>query len=143
MASEQQPQLPPPPPPPPLFAKFGVDISQHVYVPRHEVLTEEGGAAVLRAYKLCENQMPRIFRSDPMVQHLQHQRGAPLRKNAIIAIYRSSETSGVYPYYRMVIDGLSPHVRATTTRAKTVPSATKKKKRTRRKPQPKTGAAST
>jgi DNA-directed RNA polymerases I, II, and III subunit RPABC1 len=46
-----------------------VNITRHILVPTHEVMSEEDKRALLKRYKLKESQLPRIQRSDPIARY--------------------------------------------------------------------------
>jgi DNA-directed RNA polymerases I, II, and III subunit RPABC1 len=46
-----------------------VNITRHILVPMHEVMSEEDKRALLKRYKLKESQLPRIQRSDPVARY--------------------------------------------------------------------------
>lgn len=76
-----------------------VDISRHVCVPTHILLTNEEAKSVLDEYKLKPQDMGRIFEDDPMAKFLY------ARKNDIIQIRRATTSSGITTYYRIVVSG--------------------------------------
>ena len=74
-----------------------MDISKHVLVPKHEVLTEEEAEKVLKKYNITKSQLPKILISDPMVKKI----GAKV--GDIIKITRKSPTAGESIFYRVVV----------------------------------------
>jgi len=72
------------------------DLSQHVYVPKHELLSKEEAEKLLQRLGVTADKLPYISPSDPMVKKL----GA--RVGDIIKIIRRSETAGEAEYYRVV-----------------------------------------
>jgi len=74
-----------------------VDKLKHVLVPKHEFLSEEEKNELLQIYKAKESQLPKMLSSDPIARYF----GA--RKGQVFKITRSSETSGDYIYYRIVV----------------------------------------
>jgi DNA-directed RNA polymerase I, II, and III subunit RPABC1 len=74
-----------------------VNISQHYLVPKHEVLNEDEKTALLAAYKIKLEQLPRMQTVDPMARHF------GLKRGDIVRITRNSETAGSYVTYRLTI----------------------------------------
>lgn len=73
------------------------NILEHVYVPKHEILSKEEAEALLKKYNITPSQLPSILISDPVVKAI----GAKV--GDIIKITRPSETSGTSIYYRCVV----------------------------------------
>jgi DNA-directed RNA polymerase subunit H len=73
------------------------NILEHVYVPKHEILSKEEADALLKKYNITPSQLPSILISDPIVKAI----GAKV--GDIIKITRLSETSGISIYYRCVV----------------------------------------
>lgn len=74
-------------------------VTDHIYVPKHEVLSEKEAREVLKKYNVKPEQLPYILSSDPVVQEI----GA--KPGDIIKITRKSETAGISVYYRLVVEG--------------------------------------
>lgn len=79
--------------------KVELKVSDHVYVPKHEIVQEEDIGKILKEYNAKLEQFPYISLSDPAVKEI----GG--RPGDLIRISRKSPTAGEMPYYRFVVEG--------------------------------------
>lgn len=74
-----------------------VNITEHELVPKHLILHNDEKDALLKKYKLKENQLPKILLSDPIAKYL------GLKRFQVVKIIRPSETAGKYITYRIAV----------------------------------------
>ena len=72
------------------------NITKHMLVPRHEILSKEEKCRFLNKNKFKIQNLPRIYESDPVIKFLYGKKGD------IVRIIRASETSGTTLYYRVI-----------------------------------------
>jgi len=73
------------------------EVSKHVLVPKHSKLSEKERKELFEKYAIDLPNLPRIFRSDPSIQHLD------VKEGDIVKIFRKSPTAGEINFYRRVV----------------------------------------
>ena len=71
---------------------------EHIYVPKHEVITKNEAEDVLKKYHCKATDLPLIFDNDPAVV------GIGVKPGDMIKITRKSATAGNSFYYRYVVE---------------------------------------
>jgi DNA-directed RNA polymerase subunit H len=78
------------------------NVLEHQLVPEHRLVPEEETDRILKALKITRDQLPKIRKSDPVIQVLEKIEG-PIPEGRIIRVTRVSGTAGVSEAYRLVI----------------------------------------
>jgi len=73
-------------------------VPNHVYVPKHEIMTKKEAEAVLQKFNCNATELPLIFANDPAII------GLGVKPGDMIKITRKSGTSGTSLYYRYVVE---------------------------------------
>ena len=73
-------------------------VPNHVYVPKHEIMTKKEAEQVLKEYNCNATELPLIFVTDPAII------GLGVKPGDMIKITRKSGTSGKSFYYRYVVE---------------------------------------
>lgn len=79
--------------------KLELKVSDHIYVPKHEIIPEDDVPEILKKYNARLEQFPYILVSDPVVKEI----GG--RPGDLIKVARKSPTAGEIAYYRFVVEG--------------------------------------
>ena len=78
--------------------KHLVLVPDHVYVPKHEIITKKEAEEVLQKFNCNATELPLIFVDDPAIL------GLGVKPGDMIKITRKSGTSGESLYYRYVVE---------------------------------------
>jgi DNA-directed RNA polymerase subunit H len=78
--------------------KNQVLVPDHVYVPKHEIISKKEAEAVLKKYNCKPTELPLIFVTDPAIL------GLGVKPGDMIKISRKSPTAGESLYYRYVVE---------------------------------------
>jgi len=78
------------------------NVLEHQLVPEHRLVPEEEAEQVLKRLRITKDQLPKIHRSDPVIQVLERIEG-PIEEGRMIKVTRVSGTAGVSEAYRLVI----------------------------------------
>ena len=73
-------------------------VPDHVYVPKHEIITKKEADEVLQKFNCNATELPLIFVTDPAII------GLGVKPGDMIKITRKSGTSGTSLYYRYVVE---------------------------------------
>ncbi len=79
------------------MAKKIFDVTTHILVPEHKILSEKEKSFVYEKYGIAFKDLPKIFLNDPAIKQLKPKAGD------VIKILKKSLTAGNAEYYRGVI----------------------------------------
>ncbi len=78
--------------------KNPVLVPDHVYVPKHEIISIKEAEQVLKKFNCKPTELPLIFVTDPAIV------GLGVKPGDMIKITRKSSTAGESLYYRYVVE---------------------------------------
>jgi DNA-directed RNA polymerase subunit H len=78
--------------------KNQVLVPDHVYVPKHEIMSKKEAEEVLEKYNCKQTELPLIFANDPAIL------GLGVKPGDMIKITRKSPTAGKSLYFRYVVE---------------------------------------
>ena len=73
-------------------------VPDHVYVPKHEIMTKKEAEQVIKDFNCNPTELPFIFVTDPAIL------GLGVKPGDMIKITRKSGTAGESFYYRYVVE---------------------------------------
>lgn len=76
-----------------------IKVTNHIFQPKHEILSKDDAEKVLKKFNVKTNQLPYIMSNDKGLEDLD------VRPGDIIKITRKSPTAGESVYYRYVVQG--------------------------------------
>jgi len=76
----------------------GLDVSNHILVPKHEKCSETEKKAILKKYNITIKDLPKISVNDASISNMDLQPGD------LVKISRSSPVAGESMFYRVVIE---------------------------------------
>lgn len=77
--------------------KNPIKITDHVLVPKHEVLSEKEKKELIESYNISIIELPKILASDPAIK------GLNLKEGDVVKVTRKSPSAGETVFYRGVI----------------------------------------
>ena len=80
------------------FVEATFDISEHVLVPKHSILSEKEKEKLFEKYNITIKELPKILLTDPGIKALKPKIGD------VVKIERDSLTAGKSVFYRGVIN---------------------------------------
>ncbi len=80
-----------------LVEKPSFDLSEHTFVPKHEIMAQDEVQELLVRYNCTKQQLPKIKFNDPIIKMI----GA--KPGDVIRVLRKSATAGAAVYYRVVV----------------------------------------
>ncbi len=78
--------------------KIPILVPDHVYVPKHEIISKKEAQKVLEKFNCKPTELPLIFVTDPAIL------GLGVKPGDMIKITRKSGTAGESIYYRYVVE---------------------------------------
>ncbi len=78
--------------------KNQVLVPDHIYVPKHEIISKKEAESVLKKYNCKPTELPLIFVTHPAIL------GLGVKPGDMIKISRKSPTAGKSLYYRYVVE---------------------------------------
>ena len=78
--------------------KIPILVPDHIYVPKHEIMTKKEAEEVLEKFNCKPTELPLIFVNDPAIL------GLGVKPGDMIRITRKSATAGESLYYRYVVE---------------------------------------
>jgi DNA-directed RNA polymerase I, II, and III subunit RPABC1 len=76
--------------------KMIFNITHHIFVPKHIIITQEEENEVLEKYNTKKGKLPKISKTDPIAKYY------GMKTNQVCKIIRNSPEVGEYIYYRLV-----------------------------------------
>jgi DNA-directed RNA polymerase subunit H len=78
--------------------EFPFKITDHILVPKHELMAPDEAASILKKYNASPHEFPFVMSTDPAAKSI----GA--KPGDFVKVTRVSETAGETVYYRYVVE---------------------------------------
>ncbi|MFH2027959.1 MAG: DNA-directed RNA polymerase subunit H [Nanoarchaeota archaeon] len=75
-----------------------IDVTKHILVPKHIVVSEKEKKELLEKYKISIAELPKILKTDAAIKPLNAKAGD------VVKIVRNSPTAGESLFYRVVVN---------------------------------------
>ncbi|MGM0510074.1 MAG: DNA-directed RNA polymerase subunit H [Thermoplasmatota archaeon] len=80
-----------------------INVMKHGFVPEHDLVPKEDEDEILKSLDAEKDQLPKILKSDPVIEQLETNYGE-IEEGRLIEVKRESSTAGVAKVYRLVIE---------------------------------------
>lgn len=81
----------------PVIFTMAFDVTKHVLVPKHSKVSEKELKELSEKYAVDVENLPRVRKVDPAIQHLD------VKEGDVVKVERKSATAGVSLFYRRVV----------------------------------------
>lgn len=80
-----------------------INVMKHGFVPEHRLVPKEKEDEILKNLDAKKDQLPKIVKSDPVIEQLETVHGE-IDEGRLIEVRRESSTAGVANVYRLVVE---------------------------------------
>ncbi len=78
------------------------NVMKHGFVPEHHLVPKEEEEKILKKLDVSKQDLPKILKTDPVIQHMEKVHG-DIEEGRMIEVIRDSATAGMAKVYRLVI----------------------------------------
>ncbi len=79
------------------------NVLTHYLCPEHHLLSEEEAEEVLSKLKITRDKLPKIRKSDVVIEVLENINGKSIEPGSVIKVVRKSSTAEEFVAYRLVV----------------------------------------
>ncbi|MFO8109886.1 MAG: DNA-directed RNA polymerase subunit H [Thermoplasmata archaeon] len=80
-----------------------INVMKHTFVPEHGLVPKEDEKDILLKLNVSKDKLPKILKSDPVLQQLEGVEGK-IEEGRMVEIIRKSSTAGEAYAYRLVVN---------------------------------------